>query len=162
MQFVWQFVEELLMVYFIHHRQKHNSKDFSISLSFDLLESWIFCCFPFWILSCFGVCFLYFFGCSESWLPWIRLRFHCGKLLTFSEILAMGYAMYKIEFTSRKTVCPPFLLSLKYMTCHVCTLKIELNISHVTFLQWMWTKPHSSSLTNVENLTSNFSRLYLL
>ena len=36
--------------------------------------------------------------------------------------------------------------------------QIEINISYVVFLQCTWIEPHSSSLTNVENLTSNFGQ----
>ena len=36
--------------------------------------------------------------------------------------------------------------------------QIGTNFSHVTSLQCVWIKPHSSSLTNVENLTSNFGQ----
>ena len=34
--------------------------------------------------------------------------------------------------------------------------QIVINIYCVTFLQWVWIKPHSSGLTNVEHFTSNF------
>ena len=40
--------------------------------------------------------------------------------------------------------------------------KFQTGISfcHVTFFQCVWIKPHSSSLTNVENLTSNFCQSF--
>ena len=36
--------------------------------------------------------------------------------------------------------------------------QIGINICHVTFLQCAWIKLDSSSLANVENVTSNFGR----
>ena len=36
--------------------------------------------------------------------------------------------------------------------------QIAIKNSHVTFLQFVWIKPHSSSLTNLENSTSSFSQ----
>ena len=34
--------------------------------------------------------------------------------------------------------------------------QIGINIWRITFLQWVQIKPHPSSLTNIENSTSNF------
>ena len=36
--------------------------------------------------------------------------------------------------------------------------QIGMNICHVMFFQCAWIKLHSSSLTNVENLTTNFGQ----
>ena len=49
-----------------------------------------------------------------------------------------------------------------WSTWHVIFLHtkfpIAIKISHVAFLQCVWIKPHSSNLTNVESLTSNFGQ----
>ena len=49
-----------------------------------------------------------------------------------------------------------------WRTWHVIFLHtkfpIAIKISHVAFFQCVWIKPHSSNLTNVESLTSNFGQ----
>ena len=106
------------------------------------------------------------FCCIVSASFWCML--FCPKPNYFA-FHGMGYAVYKIEFTSWKTYAnlytclfPSILFPLKLISCHVYTheisFQIGINIYHVTFLQCVWIKPHWSSLTNEENLTSNFGQ----
>ena len=87
-------------------------------------------------------------------------------LITYSKFPAMGYAVYK---TIRVYIMKNILACVSAYFHHYCFLRSTcyvmfshtkfqngINISHVTFLQCVWNKPHSSSLTNVESLTSNF------
>ena len=131
---------------------------------FDLLEPWILRYFAFWVPICFGsFCFLYFR------IQWMLLTMNKVKFsLLENWNAAMGYAVYKIEFTSWKTSClvvySPTSANIispeaHVMPClHAQNFKFKINIVHVTFLQYVWIKPNWSILTNVENLTSNFGQ----
>ena len=114
----------------------------------------------------FRIFFLYFFRCCECWLSWIRLRFHYRK---HRELLVKPWPMectvYKIKLTSWKTftrfkhllVCSLASTINIFSKAHdMSCFQTGINISHVMFLQCVWIKSHSSSLTNTENLTSSF------
>ena len=85
-------------------------------------------------------------------------------LISFGKILAIGYAVSKIESTSWKTSCLYcfhqyyFLWSTWHVKYSPKKFQIGINISHVTFFQCVWIKPHSSSLTNPETLISSFGQ----
>ena len=82
----------------------------------------------------------------------------------------MLVTVYKVEFRSWKTLTaftysllclrllPPLSFSLKHMVCHTSTPEISngINTCHIKVFQYVRIKPHSSSLANVENWTSNF------
>ena len=101
---------------------------------------------------------------NNTFSPW-------KTLVTFSKIPAMGWDMYKIEFTSWKifitVICMPayfhhyyFLWSKWHAMFSQIKFQIGINSSHVTFLRCVWIKPHSSSLTNVKISTSSFCQSF--
>ena len=147
---------------FLFHQTSINS----ISQSFDLFEPWILCCFPFWISSSFGASFFVLFQMQWTLVTVNKARFSLRKtVVTFSEISTMRCAVYKIEFAPWKTyslMCrrtSAIIISFEAhgMSClNGRNSRLEKNICHVMFLQCAWVKLHSSSLTNVEQLTSNF------
>ena len=128
----------------------------SISLSFDLSESWTlnFCSFYFGFYPVLEFLFFLLFQIQRMLVIVNKSRFSPRKIFkTFIKIPTKGYPVYKIESTSSKRsrllechLLPPLLFS------HT-KFQIEINISHVTFLPFVWIKRHLSSLTNVENLT---------
>ena len=81
----------------------------SISLSFDLSESWTlnFCSSILGFILFWSFCFFYYFRCSECWLPWISLVFHQGKSL-------------KLLLKSRLRGTPCIRLSLHHEKDHAC------------------------------------------
>ena len=131
-------------------------------LSLEFYGAFHFGFHPVWISSNFFVLF------RMQWMLVTvnKARFSLRKtLVTFSEISAMRCAVYKIEFAPWKTyslVCrrtSAIIISSEAhgMSClNRRNSRLEKNICHVTFLQCAWVKLHSSSLTNVEQLTSNF------
>ena len=76
---------------------------------------------------------------------------------------------YKVEFTSWKTIAFAFLFymtayfrlyyffkSTRHIMLSHTKFQIGINICHRKFSQCIWIEPHSSSVTYVENSTSNF------
>ena len=107
---------------------------------------------------------MYFFGCSECWLTQIRSSFYYRN---FSVKSRNGVRHEEHEFTSWKTYATCVLAYFRqycflWSACHVMFLHkkflIGMNIYLVIFLQCVWIKPHSSSLTNEENLTRSFGQ----
>ena len=112
-------------------------------------------------------------------LLWILVTVNKAKfllrktLLTFSKIPALGWMLVnkriRLSLHHEKQwqhshahlytrLLPPLLFSLKHITCHAFPHKVSnynKYFSHNVF-QCIWIKPHSSNLTSVENLTSNF------
>ena len=109
----------------------------SISLSFDLAESWTlnFCSFYFGFYPFLEFLFFLLFQMQRMLVTMDKSRFSPRKIFkTFIKIPTKGYPVYKIEFTSWKRsrllechLLPPLLFS------HT-KFQIEINISHVAFL----------------------------
>ena len=120
-------------------------------------------------------------GCSIIWILWIlatvnKAKFWLKKHYNLNPDLALGecgiWLLVWFEFTLWKTliaftsslltfICPftsATIIFSKHMACHAFTHKISdwnKYFSHKA-LQRVQTEPHSSSLKNVENSTSNF------
>ena len=113
--------------------------------------------------------FLYF---SNSRYREYGLDFTTENINDFSKILAVGWmlvSVYNIDLHNEKHysfICPLTTVIIIFSKVHSnirlshAKFKIETNIFQMcsTFLQCVWVKPHSSSLTNVRNPTSIFSR----
>ena len=128
----------------------------SISLSFDLAESWTlnFCSFYFGFYPFLEFLFFLLFQMQRMLVTMDKSRFSPRKICkTFIKIPTKGYPVYKIEFTSWKR---SRLFEWHLLLSHT-KFQIEINISHAAFLPCDWIKRHLSSLTNVENLTCKFA-----
>ena len=82
--------------------------------------------------------FLYFFGCFECWLPWIRLSFHYKDI---NKIPVRGAACIRPSLHHEKhfniilatLLLPPLIFSLKHMACHGFTHEnLSCNVSSVS------------------------------
>ena len=104
------------------------------------------------------------------WMQWMLLNGNKAKFLLrkiFSKITARGTPCIRLSLHHEKHI-PTCILaySLQYCflwsACHVkfshTKFQIGIGVCHVTFLQSVWIKPHSSSLTNEANLTTRFGQ----
>ena len=142
---------------------------------FFTLSTWFLCCLTRLSLE-FPVAFhLVFHFVSDylffvlSWMYWIlvtvnKAMFSLWK--TFSKISVWNMPCIRLNLLYEKHLltCCPLLLPLLFplSTWHVmfshAKFQIGINMYHVTFLQCVWIRSHSSSLTNEENLTSKFGQ----
>ena len=135
-----------------------------ISLQTSLLYQLdFFVVWPVWVLSFLllfilcsiwfrTICFLYFLGCSGCWLPWIRVCFHFGKISIWDMSCIRLSLLYEKHLLASCPLLPPLLSPLRtwYVMFSQAKFQIAINMYHETFLQCVWIKSHSSSLTNEE------------